>query len=105
MGEESIWWSYWYFHLPNYILSVVFYSLLGRFALGFFVRPDSQNYIFRWFRLLTDWVIRPVLFITPQALHGILIPPIAAFWIVIARIAFFAAMFSAGLTPRIGPPG
>lgn len=105
MAAEDLWWSYWYFHLPNYVFSVLFYTLLGRFALSFFLPPDTDNYIFRWFRLLTDWIIRPVAFITPSALPGLLLPLVGAFWVVMARIAFFIVMFNAGLTPRIAGQG
>ena len=103
MAEQDIWWSYWYFHLPNYALSVLFYTLWGRFLLGFFLKPDTQNYIYRWFCRLTDWFIRPVAFITPTIIPPLLIVPIASFWMVIVRIAFFAIMYAAGLTPRMAP--
>lgn len=102
----DIWWSYWYFHLPNYVFAVLFYTLFGRFLMSFFLPPDSANYIYRWFRRLTDWFMRPVAFITPRALPAMLLPPVAAFWIVVLRIVFFALMFGAGLTPRMTPtPG
>ncbi len=103
MAGQDIWWSYWYFHLPNYAFSVLFYTLFGRFMLGFFLPPNSNNYIYRWFCRLTNWLIRPVAFITPSILPKFLLPPIAAFWIVIARVVFFMLMFSAGLTPRMAP--
>lgn len=105
MAGQDIWWSYWYFHLPNYAFSVLFYTLFGRFALSFFLRPDSKNYIYRWFCRLTDWLIRPVAFITPRALPTLLLPPVSAFWIVVLRILFFSLMYSAGLTPRMAPAG
>ncbi|MBI3708417.1 MAG: YggT family protein [Proteobacteria bacterium] len=101
MSGQDIWWSYWYFHLPNYVLSMLFYTMFGRFALGMFLPPDSPNYIYRWFRRLTGWIIRPVAVITPRALHGHLLAPVAAFWIVVARVAFFAVLHGAGLTPRV----
>jgi YggT family protein len=100
MAGQDLWWPYLYFHLPNYAFSVLFYTLFGRFLLGLFLPPDSKNYIYRWFRRLTDWVIRPVAFITPSVFPPVLLPPIAAFWVVIARLAFFMIMFAAGLTPR-----
>jgi YggT family protein len=84
---------------------VLFYTLFGRFLLGLFLPPDSPNYIYRWFRRLTDWLIGPVGFITPSVLPPALLPPIAAFWVVIARIIFVAVMFSAGLMPRMTPAG
>jgi len=102
MQGENIWWSYLYFHLPNYAFAVLFYTLIGRFLFGLFLRPDSPNYIYRWFRRLTDWLMRPVAFVTPSIVPALALPPIAAFWVAIARIAFFAALYAAGLTPRVG---
>ena len=100
MQGENLWWSYWYFHLPNYALSVIFYTLWGRFLLGAFLRPDTKNYIYRWFRRLTDWLMRPVQYITPSIVPALAIPPVAAFWVAMARVAFFMIMYNFGLTPR-----
>ena len=100
MGD--VWWSYWYFHLPNYALAVLIYTMFGRFMLSFILKPDSKNYIFRWFVRLTDWFVRPVAFITPRIVPPILLPPIAAIWLIALRIAFFFLMFNAGLVPKIG---
>lgn len=101
MAGQDIWWSYWYFHLPNYAFSVLFYTLFGRFLLGAIVPSNSSNYIYRWFRRLTDWIMAPVAFVTPSIIPSGLLAPIAAFWVVVLRVAFFAAMYSAGLTPRV----
>jgi hypothetical protein len=103
MSQPDIWWSYWYFHLPNYVFSVLFYTLWGRFLLGAFLKPDTQNYIYRWFCRLTDWLVRPVAVITPSIIPPMLVIPVASFWVVVLRIAFFAAMYGAGLTPRLAP--
>jgi YggT family protein len=103
---RDLWWSYWYFHLPNYALSLVFYVLFGRFILGFFLPPDSRNYIFRSFIWLTGWIVRPVAFLTPSAIPAAFLPPVAAFWIVVLRVAYFMLLYSLGLTPRAAPaPG
>ena len=105
-GDTNIWWSYLYFHLPNYGFSVLFYTLFGRLLLGFFVPPGTNNYIYRWFCRLTDWLLRLVDPITPRMIPRSFLPPVAAFWVVIARIVFFMIMFQAGLTPRMaGQPG
>jgi YggT family protein len=69
------------------------------FAL--FLSPDSPNYIYRWFRRLTDWLIRPVAFITPSIVPPLALSPIAAFWVAIVRVVFFVVLHAAGLTPRI----
>jgi YggT family protein len=100
MGGSDIWWSYWYFHIPNYALSLVFYCLFGRFLLQFFLPANSRNYIFRSFRWLTEWVVRPVAFITPRAMPPVLLPPAAAFWVVVLRLLLFTAFYSLGLLPR-----
>lgn len=101
MAGQDIWWSYWYFHLPNYAMAVLFYTMFGRLMLGFFVPPNTTNYIYRWFCRLTDWVLRPVAFITPSYMPAILLPPIAAFWIAMVRVAYFMLLYSAGLMPRM----
>jgi YggT family protein len=101
MGQENIWWPYLYFHLPNYAFAVLFWTLIGRFMFSLFLPPDSPNYIYRWFRRLTDWLMRPVGFITPAALPPLVIAPIAAFWVALVRIAFFMIMYMAGRIPAV----
>ncbi len=114
MQAQDIWWSYWYFHLPNYAFSVLFWTLIGRFIFALFLPPDSPNYIYRWFRRLTNWLMRPVAYITPSIVPPValayitpsIVPPvalapIAAFWVAIARVAFFMGLYAAGLTPRM----
>lgn len=100
MGSQDIWWSYWYFHLPNYFLSLVFYCLFGRLALSFFLPPDSRNYIYRSFRWLTEWIVRPVAYVTPAAIPSVFVPAAAAFWIVVLRVVIFMVFYQLGLTPR-----
>ncbi|TIV11798.1 MAG: YggT family protein, partial [Mesorhizobium sp.] len=43
-------WSYWYFHIPNFILAAVMYTLMGRLLLGLFVPESWDNYIWRFFK-------------------------------------------------------
>ena len=47
-------WTYWYFHIPNFVLAAVMYTLLGRLVLGFFVPENWDNYIWRGFKRVTD---------------------------------------------------
>jgi hypothetical protein len=101
MGNDPFW-GYLHFHLPNYALTLVFYCLFGRFFLGFILRPDTRNYIYRSFYWLTEWFVRPVAFITPSAMPAFLLPPVAAFWIIILRLALYMFMFSAGQIPAVG---
>src|SRR5207245_10052529 len=101
MQGQDMWWSYWYFHFPNYVFAVLFCTLIGRFMFALFLPPDSPNYIYRWFRRLTDWLMHPVEYITPSIVPRLFLPPIAAYWVAMARIAFFMVLYAAGLTPRI----
>jgi uncharacterized protein YggT (Ycf19 family) len=57
--------SYWYFHLPNFILAALIYTLLGRVVLALFIEPDSKNYIWRFFCRITDPIVGAVAIVTP----------------------------------------
>lgn len=105
MAETNIWWDYWYFHLPNYALAVIFYTLFGRFVLSFLVPPDSPNYIWRWFRRLTDPVVAGVAWITPRAIAQRYLPLAAAFWIGLLRLVFFLLLANLGLAPTLAGVG
>ena len=72
-----MWWSYWYFHFTNYAFAVLFWTLIGRFMFAIFLPPDSPNYIYRWFRRLTDWLMRPVAYVTPSIVPPLALAPIA----------------------------
>ena len=58
-------WSYWYFHLPNFVLAAVMYTVIGRLVLGFFVPENWDNFIWRGFRFVTDPAVRAVRYVTP----------------------------------------
>ena len=40
---------YWYYYVPDYVLAVLMYTLLGRALLGLMVDANSTNYIWRFF--------------------------------------------------------
>ena len=96
-------WDYWYFHLPNYALAALMWTTLGRFVLGLFVPLDWDNYIWRMFRRLTDPILTATGWITPRFVPYTLLPPIAVFWIIVLRFAFFILMFKLGLNPPALP--
>ncbi len=98
-------WSYWYFHIPNYVLAAVMYTLIGRLLLGFFVPENWDNYIWRGFRLVTDPVVRVVRAITPDVIAqpGLLV--FAALWMMVLRVALFGALARSGLMPLAGQGG
>ncbi|HXV23696.1 MAG TPA: YggT family protein [Alphaproteobacteria bacterium] len=89
-------WQHWYFHLPNYALAALVYTMLGRFLLSLVLRPDTQNYIQRWFVRLTEPVIRIVRSITPAMVpHGVL-PLVAAIWLTLLRVMLLVLFLRAG---------
>jgi YggT family protein len=95
-------WDFWYFHIPNYLAAVVTYTLVGRFALSLFLPPDSANYIWRFFRLISDWAVGGARAITPGYVLPLFLPLIAAFWLFVLRHAYFLLLANAGLAPTVG---
>ncbi|MHB1219329.1 MAG: YggT family protein [Alphaproteobacteria bacterium] len=102
-STAPVWQTFVLFHLPNYLLSVVIYSMFGRFMLGFLVRPDSKNYIYRWFRVITDPFVRAVTIVTPSNIGAAYLPLVSVFWLMVARLLFFALMYNLGLVPKLAP--
>lgn len=98
---DNPFWHYWYFHLPNYVLAVLLYTLLGRFILGFMVPPESSNYIWRFFRRLTDPVLVATRFITPRFIGPILLPLVGVFWLTVLRVALLIFLFAVGFAPQM----
>jgi hypothetical protein len=94
--------EYWYFHIPNYLLAVIMYSLLGRFLLSVVFAPNSDNYIFRAFVLLTDPAIRVSRFVTPRAVPELLLILFTVIWTMMLRFALLAWFASLGLAPTVG---
>lgn len=101
MAGGDIWWDYWYFHLPNYVLAALMYTLFGRFLLSFILAPSSPNYIYRWFQRLT-WPVQVIVgAITPAFVAERYLPLAGMFWLASARLAFYVLMFRAGLAPKL----
>lgn len=92
----------WYFHLPNYVMAALMYTLIGRFILGSFVAAEWNNYIWRAFVVFTEPVVRVVRFITPMAIATPLVVLFGALWLMVLRVAFFLLMVRLGLGPTAG---
>jgi uncharacterized protein YggT (Ycf19 family) len=92
----------WWFHLPNFVLAALMYTMLGRFLLSFIFPPGSQNYIFRAFLWLTDPVVRAVQFVTPLAVPHMIVLLFAAIWLLAARVALLIFFASIGMMPTTG---
>jgi hypothetical protein len=94
--------SYWYFHLPNFILAALMYTLLGRVLLGFVVEPGSSNYIWRFFCRITDPVVAAVAAVTPRATQPVVLWLFAFVWMFWLRVALLAGFAVLGLAPKLG---
>ena len=90
-------WSLWYFHLPNFILAVVMYTMLGRALLGLIVEHDSRNYIWRGFCAITDPFLKVFVHVTPKAVAPVVLWLFGFVWLFWLRIIFAAVFFAFGL--------
>lgn len=90
----------WYFHLPNFILAALMYTLLGRALLGLMMQPDSQNYIWRAFCRLTDPVVAVVALVTPKAAAPVVLWLFGFVWLFWLRVGLLYLFLAFGALPR-----
>jgi len=93
--------SLWYYHLPNFVLAALMYTLLGRALLGLIVQPDSSNYIWRFFCRITDPVVAVIAVVTPKAVPPALLWLFGFVWMFWLRVAFHYTLLLLGLAPRL----
>jgi YggT family protein len=93
--------AYWYFHLPNFVLAAVMYTLFGRIILALVVDQASKNYIWRFFCQITDPVINVVAFVTPKAAAPVILWGFTFVWLFWLRIGFFALFAVFDLLPKV----
>ena len=98
--SDNPFWQHWYFHLPNYALAVLVYTLLGRFVLSLLLSPDTKNYIQRWFVRLTDPMLRLVRPITPAMVPQPLLPLVGVVWLTLLRLTLLILFLRTGLSAR-----
>jgi YggT family protein len=92
----------WPFQVPNLVLSILMYTLIGRMLLGLVLPAGSNNYIMRFFERLTDPVVRAVRLAAPGIVP---LPVLVAFgvvWLFALRIGLVVAFAAAGALPT--PP-
>lgn len=94
--------GYWYFHLPNFVLAALMYTMLGRALLGLFVDPDSQNYIWRFFCRLTDPVVAILSWVTPKATVPVVLWLFGSVWLFWLRVGLLNLYLWLGIMPRVG---
>jgi YggT family protein len=94
--------SYWYYHLPNFMLAALMYTLLGRVLLSLFVEPDSSNYIWRFFCFVTDPFVALVASVTPKDAAPVIAWLFGFVWLFWLRVLLLYAFLLAGAGPRMG---
>ncbi len=97
--------DHWPYYLGNYLIAALIWTCLGRALLGLFFRPEAPNYIWRFFRRLTDPVLRVFAPLTPGFLMPGLVPVVVAFYLFVARVLLWVAMYNLGLAPRLSDYG
>ena len=91
--------TYWYYYLPDYVLAVLMYTVLGRIALSLLIDPESQNYIWRFFCTLSDPVVAAVGQVTPRAAPPVVLWLFSFVWLFWLRFALLVAFRASGLLP------
>ena len=100
MGASHPILTYWYFHLPNFILAALMYTLLGRALLGLMVAPDSTNYIWRFFCRITDPFVALISFVTPKATAPVVVWLFGVVWLFWLRVGLLYLFLLLGAVPR-----
>jgi uncharacterized protein YggT (Ycf19 family) len=94
--------SSWLYLVPNFILAVLMYTLLGRVLLGLFVPTDSPNYIWRFFCRLTDPVVAVVSMMTPRAAAPVVTWLFGIVWLFWLRVGLLYAFLLMSAGSRAG---
>jgi YggT family protein len=94
--------TYWYFHLPNFILAALMYTLLGRVLLGLIVGEDSHNYIWRFFVRITDPIVAVVAAVTPKAAAPVVVWLFGFVWLFWLRVGLLILFTMYGIAPKAG---
>jgi YggT family protein len=92
--------GYWYYHLPNFLLAALMYTLLGRVLLSLFTEPHSSNYIWRFFCRITDPFVGLVAAVTPKAAAPVVVWLFGFVWLFWLRVGLIYAFLVAGTLPR-----
>jgi hypothetical protein len=94
--------AHWWFHLPNFILAALMYTLLGRFLLSFIFDTNSTNYIWRFFIRITDPVIAAVGYVTPRTVPHTVVLLFSVVWLFLLRVLLIVGFAALGAMPTTG---
>ena len=92
--------SYLYYHLPNFVLAALMYTLFGRALLALIVQPESFNYIWRFFCRITDPFIAVVARVTPKAAAPVVVWLFGVVWLFWLRVGLLYLFLLFGAVPR-----
>ena len=92
--------SYWYFHILNFVLAALMYTMLARVLLSLMVDADSPNYIWRFFCRVTDPVIAAFAVVTPRATVPVVLWLFGFVWLFWIRVGFHYTLLLLGLAPK-----
>jgi YggT family protein len=93
--------SYWYFHLPNFVLAALMYTMLGRVLLSLIIQPTSSNYIWRFFCRITDPVLAIFAFVTPKATAPVVMWLFGFVWLFWLRVTLLIIYLALDAVPRL----
>jgi hypothetical protein len=91
--------THWYFHLPNLILAIAMWTMLGRALLGLFFDNESKNFIWRGFAAITDPFLNVIAVVTPKAAAPVVLWLFGFVWMFWLRLALFVFFSLFGLAP------
>ena len=69
----------------DYLLGMIMWTLIGRVAMGLFLRPDSEFFFYKVFRKGTDPIIRAFRIVTPGFMIEPLVPLYVAWFFFMIR--------------------
>jgi hypothetical protein len=93
--------AFWTYQIPNLILAMLMYTIIGRFLLSLMFPPDSDKVIWKVFGQVTRPVISVVSLVTPASVPERLLLLFAFIWLFVLRIALYIVMRMYGLAPSI----
>jgi hypothetical protein len=94
--------TYWYYHLPNFVLAALMYTMLGRFLLGLMVDTDSPNYIWRFFCRFTDPMLGIIAMVTPKITVPAVLWLFGFVWMFWLRVVLHYTLLVLNLAPKLG---
>ena len=92
--------QFWLFQVPNLILAAAMYTLIGRYVLSLFFRPESDLVIWRVWRQLTDPMLNATRAVTPAVVPPGLVMVLAIFWTVVLRALLTVAAITFDFAPK-----